>query len=74
VKSPSSPAGPLVGKLPGKVPGAVATDGEPMMATFTDCPGCGVAPAGGLPCAMSAESAIRMSANHTGKSRQRFTR
>src|SRR6266508_5869438 len=71
VKSPSSPAGPLMGK--GLPVALVVSDGEPMMATFLDCPGCGVATAEGLPSAMSVESAIRMSANHTGKSRQRFT-
>src|SRR6266545_8308519 len=46
VKSPSSPAGPLVGKKP-----PLIADGEPMIATLTDCPGCGLAPAGALPSA-----------------------
>src|SRR5436305_287872 len=51
VKSPSSPAGPDIGRNPPFI-----THGEPMIATFADCPVCGVATAAGLPSADSVAS------------------
>src|SRR6266704_3101316 len=67
VKSPSSMAGPLVGNEP-----PLIDDGEPMMATLTDCPGCGVAPAEGLRSATSPDRLRRTSMSRADTNRLRF--